>query len=470
MLIYDLAGAGAGAPTYTTNQQFEAQSWVADGAAAVGYTFLVGGAPNIVPLANPRLRVSTNGLFAVEDASLTRRQPRHFFADPAALAQWNRTLARQGSVFQFFPDPPGTVTFTLPGAAVATTLPRVRAANLAGVARGVGDAMTTAENCDSTVREVIGSLRPPVPRLAAPPFLGTVPLQRSFFDYHLANHLSHGRPVGDLPLDPPATHAAALDAVAHNWGRDIGAVRVAGVPPHTPTIVADVQGLGVNQFARPTAVGQGLYTGSLGSPRPRALGGREIVDHANAARVVGDAVDINRVLWGYHWGGVVAIDGTDYLTLENYARIGENAVGQGARLFYFQMYGAGPGQSWHESWETPNALSKAFANAITVPVQVDGAAGLRYFTAGSKNNHADVAAATNDLELQKALCDGLNYANVHLYAASTLDEFADRGRRANWLNGINAVLAAPPAWSTPTTRAFAQYVRSALNNVRVPPL
>jgi len=154
MLFYNLAG-GVAAPTYTTNQQFEANRWVADAAAGVGYTFLAGGAPNIVAKANPRLRVSANGLFAVEDADLTRRQPKHFFATSAALAQWNKILARQGSSYQFFLDPPGTVTFTLPGAPAATTLTRVRAANLNAHIRAAGNSMETTENCDGMVREVI---------------------------------------------------------------------------------------------------------------------------------------------------------------------------------------------------------------------------------------------------------------------------------------------------------------------------
>jgi hypothetical protein len=470
VLFYHLAGPGAVAPTYTTNQQFEAHAWLADPAAGVGYTFLTAlGAPNIALTPNPTLRVSANGLFAIEDADLTRRQPKHFFAAPAALAQWNRTLARQGSVVQFFPDPPGTVTFTLPGAGAPTTLTRVRPANLSAPVRAIGNDMTTTENCDGTVREVIGSVQQPTPRLPAPVFLGTNLIQHQYFDYHIANHLSHGAPIADLPLPPLAGLAAQQDAIAQNWGQDLAAVAAGGVPPHTPTIAADVQALGVNRFARPTAVGQGLYTGSLGSLHALAPAGRQIQDHTNG-RVIADAVSINRVLWGFHWAGVIAIDGTDYLTLENYARNGENAGGNGRELFYFQMYGTGAGQSWHEAWETPNGLSKAFANGITVLVEPDGLAGLRYFVAGSKNNHADIGGAVDDLGLQQALCEGLNYANVHLYAASALDEFADRGRRAAWLNEIIALQAAPPAWVNPTTLSFAQHVRAALNNVRVPPM
>lgn len=59
---------------------------------------------------------------------------------------------------------------------------------------------------------------------------------------------------------------------------------------------------------------------------------------------------------------------------------------------------------------------------------------------------------------------------MHLYAHGLADQMADRGRRNAWVNAINAMLAAPPAWLTPTTTAFAQHVLNALNHVRVPPM
>ena len=93
-----------------------------------------------------------------------------------------------------------------------------------------------------------------------------------------------------------------------------------------------------------------------------------------------------------------------------------------------------------------------------------------YFVAGSKSNQANLAAAANDQDAQETLCQGLNYTNMHLYASSLADQFANLGRRNAWINAINAMLAAPPAWLPPTTTAFAQHVLNALNHVRVPPL
>lgn len=395
MHYFNAAGPAAIAPTYTSTSPLEAHAWVADAAAGVGYTFLNAGAPNIVGSTTTGLRVSANGRFAVEDSPVTRRQAKHFFATAATVAQWNRTLARQGSIFQFFTDPAHTVTFTLPGAGAPTVLQRAHPANLSAPVQLVGNETTTTENCDGTVGEVIGSGIQPTPRLGAPVFLGTTPAQQLFFDYHIANHLSHGLAVADIVTAPAAAHAAALNAIAQNWGQDLAALLAGAVPPHNAAVAAQVQALGVNTFARPTAVGQGLYTGSLGARQAAAAGGWQVQDHTNG-RLLTDPVDLNRVAWGFHWGGVIGMDGSDYLTLENYARNGENAGGQGDGLFYFNMYGTGAGETWHEVWETPNGLSKGFANGISLVVEAANAPGLRYFVAGSKDNHANLAMAGND--------------------------------------------------------------------------
>ena len=60
--------------------------------------------------------------------------------------------------------------------------------------------------------------------------------------------------------------------------------------------------------------------------------------------------------WGSHWAGVVARDGADVVTLENYARTAEDgAIGDPDYRFYFQMYNtnpAVPGNTWHGTWTT----------------------------------------------------------------------------------------------------------------------
>jgi hypothetical protein len=469
MLIFQPAGAAGPGPTYATNQQFEAHQWVADGNAGVGYTFLQAGAPNVQALANPSLRVSDNGLLAIEDADLTRRQPKHFFAAAGSIDGWNRQLARLGTMFQLVPDPAATVTFTLPGAAAARTLVRVHPANLRQ--GNAGNAMTITENCDTNICEVTASHGEPIPRFGRPVFTGTTLAQNGFFEYHVANELAHGHPGADLPTAPVAAFHAAQDTIAQDYGQSIRALALGNPVPNNPNLANDLQAIGVNRHARPAGIGQGLYTASLGSRHVLAGGQQQIQDYANN-RLLGPVNDINQAVWGFHWGGVVAIDGTDYVTLENYARNGENAFGAGGRLFYFQMYGADAGRTWHEQWETPHVRGKAFVNGLTTVVErrPPPGGGLQYFVAGSKNTHGAVAAAGDIQQLQRALLNALNYATVHRYATSLADEFADRTRLHNWRNAVANLLGAPPAFIDQTTTALANYVAGQLAQVRHPPI
>jgi len=470
MLLYQFAGPGVAGNTYTTTTTFSALQWRAEPAAGVGYSFLTAAppiAPNTAVMPHPQLRVSSNGNLAIEDADLTRRQPRHFFANPALLYGWNRTLTRLGSRFQLFPEPNATVTFTLPAGGAPRTLVRVWPANLS--IRSAGDQMTMTENCDGGVVEVTGSFGSPEPVFGQPVFLGTTPAQALYFDYFAANFLTGGHPAAtDMPGAGVALDAA-LAAIAQNFGTSVRALALGAPIPHNPNLLADLQAAGLNQFARPVRIGQGLYTGSLGPRIAVAGGGFQVQDYTNA-RVLAHPVSINQVLWGFHWGGVVVMDGTDFITLENYARAAEvNPAVAGPpsdRLFYFQMYGAGAGQTWHEQWEPPGAQGKGFANGITILVEPPTQAGMQYFNPGSKNNHATVGAAANLGQLQVALLDGLNYANMHLHATNPLDRIANRTRLLAWRQAVANYLGHPPGFAAgPQIFALATHVSTSLNAV-----
>ncbi|MEV0556129.1 DUF4157 domain-containing protein [Streptomyces sp. NPDC050597] len=72
----------------------------------------------------------------------------------------------------------------------------------------------------------------------------------------------------------------------------------------------------------------------------------------------------------YHFGGVVAKAGNDYVTMENYAR-GEqpprSTLDGGDPLWYFAMYSSSqPGRSWHECWATPSTNLVGAALTITL--------------------------------------------------------------------------------------------------------
>ncbi|MFJ3415978.1 DUF4157 domain-containing protein [Streptomyces sp. NPDC086082] len=72
---------------------------------------------------------------------------------------------------------------------------------------------------------------------------------------------------------------------------------------------------------------------------------------ARAAGRGGDYMD-------YHFGGVVAVSGNDYITMENYARE-QHADSMDTKskddpLWYFRMYGKQSNQTWHELWAGSN--------------------------------------------------------------------------------------------------------------------
>lgn len=475
MRIFNFA-AGGGANTYTTTTNFNALQSAAEPNAALNYTFLTAGAPgtpHVQALPHPPLRVSDQGNLAVENAVLTTRQPRDFFANPALIAGWNRTLAQLGTHFQLFAEPAATVTLTMPGGG-QVTLVKVHVANL-DLGNAAGQ-MAVTENCDATVTEVTGAFGDLVPVFGRAIFQGSNSAQTSaFFEYFAAINLTGGWPPGnDLPGPGPAL-TGAKNVIANRYGDALWGLSQGTVPvPNNANMVNDLQTLAVNQHARPTRIGQGIRTASMGTAQA-AAGGPALDDHAHN-RVIQHAANINMAAWGYHWGGVLVIDGTDYITLENYNRAAETdpAVAAAARqigLYYFQMYGSLPGQSWHEQWDVTVGPGKGFANALTNVVQATQQTPMRYYNAGGKDHQADVMAANNVPDLQEALLKGLNYANMHLYAASATDRLANRTRIMAWRQALTQRLTPPaPGFADAATMALAQHVSTALNQVSPMPV
>ncbi|QXJ22882.1 DUF4157 domain-containing protein [Actinomadura graeca] len=72
----------------------------------------------------------------------------------------------------------------------------------------------------------------------------------------------------------------------------------------------------------------------------------------------------------FHYGGVIAKSGTDYITMENYARHeGTETLSSNDPQWYFQMYGAEKQfQSWHEQWDWDNL----FPDRVTLSVLLRG--------------------------------------------------------------------------------------------------
>jgi hypothetical protein len=207
-----------------------------------------------------------------------------------------------------------------------------------------------------------------------------------------------------------------------------------------------------------------------------AAGGAQVLDDHAHNRVLQHAANINMAAWGYHWGGVLAMDGTDYITLENYNRAAETdpavaATAGQTRLYYVQMYGSLPGQSWHEQWDAVGGPGKAFANAMTNVVQPTQQTPMAYYVVGGKDAQAGVMAAGTIPALQRALLNGLNYASMHLYASAPNERIANRARILAWRQALAQRLAPPaPAFADAATMALALHVSTALNQVTAMPV
>jgi len=119
-----------------------------------------------------------------------------------------------------------------------------------------------------------------------------------------------------------------------------------------------LQNHGINEYAAP-GLGQGFLTCSLIAAAAGVAvppGPPTYSDHYHLAGGGGPQIVHQTRTWNTHWGGVVAVDGTDVITLENYARSVEDALANTDTRYYFQMYTTNPlpggAGSWHHTWTT----------------------------------------------------------------------------------------------------------------------
>jgi hypothetical protein len=316
------------------------------GAAASPSSFLLAGGAVNISAANPagvNIRLSANGNMAIEDADLNDRQPKVCYATQAIINASNASLAARGSRFRLVGDPagPNQQSITVGGQVLLRVTPQNTNNGTAGLA------MNAAQSCDTLVEQVIGA-RYLEPRFTNP----LVWTPHLLFEYHVARAL--------LPAPAPAALPTNTDFVAYgNAMRGIAvpyanAARVAAGP-----FVNLLQHHGLNEYASPQ-VSEGFVTASLIAAAP----GVEVkqtnmpptyTDHYHHA-AGGPIVVRKSRTWGSHWGGVVARDGADVITLENYARTVEDTLASNDTRYYFQMYNtnppAGGAGSWHHAWTT----------------------------------------------------------------------------------------------------------------------
>jgi hypothetical protein len=390
---------------------------------------------------------------AIQNVDLLNRQPKAFYATQAIIDESNDRLALLASDYQLFPDAagPGQQTIQIG----ANILLRVTLQNVTDGSTGFGANAT--QPCNQLVERVLGhrDLEPLLEQdMNQAPHL--------MYEYHIARELLAPVPP---PLNDtsPTTRAASATVIAVGYA---AAARGAAA-----AFDADLQRYGLNQYAAPE-VGEAFVTSTLVASAPGAqlLQGSipSQYDHYHLAGGGGPQVLISTRTWGSHWAGVVAKDGADVVTLENYARSTEDALAGSDQRYYFQMYDttppAGGAGSWHNTWTTtpmqpiagaipvvppPHPAptheptspgARSFANPITIRVGVpadhyDNIATARYGAVHVdtiKNGHNLIAGAADAQQEMLQVLKGLRYANVRLAAR----ESGDLARITAWTTAL----------------------------------
>jgi hypothetical protein len=266
------------------------------------------------------------------------------------------------------------------------------------------------------------------------------------------------------------------------------------VPPPAAAFTAAAQQHGLNQWTAP-GVGEGFVTssltsGALNSGLGIGFNPPTVTDYAAPLLGVPPVVR-TAMTWGSHWGGVVARDGSDVVTLENYARNTEDALQNTDTRYYFQMYQTDPGglgDTWHQAWtstpmqpimgaiapvpaphlppthEPVSPGARSFTNPITMRVArpIDDWDDIADTLFGAvnvdtiKNDHAQLpgAPAATAHDQVRHILKGLRYANVRLRA----NNHGDPARITAWNNALTGVIAAPRFVENvqPATRAHQQ--------------
>ena len=270
------------------------------------------------------LRLSDDQKMAIEDSDLVARQPKVFYATTDVVQASNTELQRTGSSFSLQADNGRTVT-VLSGWWSQKTLLRVTPQY------NNGSADNAPQNCNAIAGKVIGT--------------GAEQLN------------SASTRAFDAAKRLAPTANSELKRVWDDNDIDVAPYEEDVVKEYAQTGVLNTRALArerVNRFAAP-GLGQAYMIANLGRGQDLGNGLAQIRDYAtNTDRDVS---------WPYHFAGVVAVSGSDRITLENYAR-GDMRQNTADPRWYFQMYGQAKGQSFHEQ----QTASGAYANALTIAV------------------------------------------------------------------------------------------------------
>lgn len=272
------------------------------------------------------LRVSNNNDMAIEDSNLVHRQPKAFYATQGIVDASNQRLQRSGSRIRLLANRGRSITIWTGWWGTNVLYEVTPQFN-----NGNPDALP--QNCNAVAAQVIGSNAELV--------------------------TSTGAKAAEIAARlAPTARAAYRDAYEaegeFDEARHLNAIAQEYV---TSASQRNIAAYGANQFARPD-VGEAYIIGTIGSGARLANGFTQVRDYRSGQ---------NRDLgWSFHFAGVVAISGTDRVTLENYAR-GDNRQNNADPRWYFQMYGETQGQSFHEF----HAARPDYANPLTLAINKD---------------------------------------------------------------------------------------------------
>lgn len=420
---------------------------------ATAHSFLNAGAIRLES-ANPAgvtLRLSAGGNMAIQHADTGVRQPKVFYATQAVVDESNDRLALLDSHFRLVADSPGPNRRSITNG--AATLLRVIPTNVALAPGNTGLAMDAEQSCNSLFDALVGSTGAlgPQPVFAHP----LAPIAHPLIEYHIARELLGAPKPPYLDNSSAVNLATSMRTIAIAW-----AMRMRAVPA---AFLADLQLYGINAYAAP-AVGEGFVTCSmlataLGTGVTPTAVPATYDDHYQLAAAGGPQVVAHARSWTSHYGGVVARDGADVVTLENYARNVEDGLATTDRRYYFQMYDtnppAGGARSWHHTWAntpmqaiaggagpatheptTPGA--RGFTNPITFGVSVpdgryDGIAANAHGGAvlnTIKNDHNLIAGALSAHHELLHVLKGLLWANTLLNTGTAGDAISVDAWRA----------------------------------------
>jgi hypothetical protein len=344
-------------------------------------SFLRQGQINVVGKTSGTLLVSENNRMAMEQTSLDSRQAKEFFAEPSLVDESNPKLRATGS--QFLLEQNTAKTLQVPLASGPKTLTEVVPRQVSTGATGGTtsgkrkDPVEVAKNCDQVAASIAGDVDRLPARLGSPAVAAVIPARTDFGDFKLAAFVvTYLKTAGDDAAKTRAASAASAGAIdqrrMEEIAKDYGTIRLDAARKAALALVA--KELGLNEAAT-AEVGEVLGTTSLGVQDAS----KKMEDYATGAKKGVAAGEI----WGTHFGAVVAKDGADMMTLQNYARDaeahgvakaeGEQVLGADPR-WYFQMYGPAKqvqsdgsveDQSWHTAWA---GATRGFVNPLTYTI------------------------------------------------------------------------------------------------------